>query len=422
MVSPFLPDAAKLRSVREAIPASGAGIYVNTAEAGPLPAETAAAMREIADHETRFGRGHAADLEDAAARRDEARAALAAVLAADVGSVALTRGSTDALAVALRGIEWSAGDRLVTVADAGPGIAAAAAGVVERRGVELVVADRRRHPADGTTTTAPLTELIVSATLDGDARLVVLPHVGVAGRRLPIAQLVAAIRSVRPDVPIVVDGRLAVGAVPVMVDELGVDAYAVGGDAWLLGPAATGGLWVAPSGRLHPDLAGPDALTPSGRTGMPIRERDARAFEPGELPTTSVVGLARSVGWLSMFVGLDWVLGRAPELAGRLVDRLAEIDAVELLTPAMAAERAAIVALRIRGWPAEEAVGELGRRIFAIAGVVASPDAGPPMIRLSTACFNEPSELDRLADAIGLLAAHTPDTLPRPTALTIVHG
>jgi selenocysteine lyase/cysteine desulfurase len=123
-----------------------------------------------------------------------------------------------------------------------------------------------------------------------------------------------------------------------------------------------------------------------------------------------------------MFVGLEWVLGRGPDLASRLVDRLATIDGVELLTPTAAAERGAIVALRIRGWPADEAVAELGRRVFAIAGVVPSLDPGPAVIRLSTACFNEPSELDRLADAIGLLAAHTPDTLPRPTALTIVHG
>ena len=46
VVVPFLPDPEKLAAVREAIPALGAGIYLNTGSVGPLPAETAAAMAE----------------------------------------------------------------------------------------------------------------------------------------------------------------------------------------------------------------------------------------------------------------------------------------------------------------------------------------------------------------------------------------
>jgi selenocysteine lyase/cysteine desulfurase len=375
VVSPFLPDEAKLRSVREAIPAVSAGIYVNIAEAGPLPAETAAAMAEIADHELRFGRGHLADIEDAEGRRDEARAALAAVLAADVGSVALTRGSRDALQIALESIPWNAGDELVTVPDAGRDLEAAGR-LLASRGVRVV----------------PVAAGVVASAVAGErVRAVALPHVDAIGRRLPIERLARAVKAARPDVGLIVDGRLAVGSVPVVVDELGVDAYAVAGDAWLLGPAGTGGLWVA----------GAD---------------DAVGLERGDVPVRSAVGLARSIGWLSMFVGLDWVLGRPAALATRLLDRLARIDGLRLLTPGDAAERAAIVAFELPRWPAEEAVAELGRRVFAIAGVLPGRDA----VRLSVACFNEPSELDRLAEAISVLAAHTPESLPRRTALTIV--
>ena len=38
VVSPFMPDEEKLAAVREGLPATGAGIYLNTGTAGPIPA------------------------------------------------------------------------------------------------------------------------------------------------------------------------------------------------------------------------------------------------------------------------------------------------------------------------------------------------------------------------------------------------
>jgi hypothetical protein len=49
VVSPFLPDDALLSAVREALPATGAGIYLNTGTSGPLPRETARAMTDLAE-------------------------------------------------------------------------------------------------------------------------------------------------------------------------------------------------------------------------------------------------------------------------------------------------------------------------------------------------------------------------------------
>ena len=55
--SPSMPDPEKLAAVRTAIPALAAGIYLNTGSVGPLPAETAAAMADIAAYERDVGRG-----------------------------------------------------------------------------------------------------------------------------------------------------------------------------------------------------------------------------------------------------------------------------------------------------------------------------------------------------------------------------
>ncbi len=412
MVSPFLPDEAKRRAVRDAIPAANAGIYVNTAAAGPLPAETAAAMAEIADHELRFGRAHLADLEDAEARRDEARAAVAAVVAGDVGSIALTRGPDEAASIAVRGVDWERGQRLVTVDGAGTQLEAGIRGLERRRGVLVT----RLRVADD------LDRLAADAVRDPAVRMVALPHVDAIGRVLPLADLAASLRQVRPDVSIVADGTYAVGSFPVVADRLGVDAYVIATDRWLLGPPGTGALWLADplGGRLAPELTGPHA----GASGTSRTPRAAGAgatgaatFEPGTLPVASAVGVARSCGWLSMYVGLDWLLSRPTALARELRDRLSTISGVTLLTPAGSAS--AVLALRIVGWEPDEAVAELGRRVFAIAGVTAEPPDGTA-IRFSLAAFNDEAELERLAAAVELLAAHTPETLPRRTALTIL--
>jgi cysteine desulfurase/selenocysteine lyase len=395
VVSPFLPDPDKLRAVREALPAVAAQVYLDTATAGPLPSETAAAMAEIADHEVRFGRIHPAGREDAAERRDEARAALAAVVSADVGSIALTRGSGEALAVAARAIDWAAGDVFLTVDDAGAGLEHAAS-LAAGRGARV---RRLPDPFDA----GALAEVVAAESV----RLVALPHVDAVGRVLPLVEACRSVRSAREDVPIVADGRLAVGAIPAVPGELGVDAYAIGGDAWLLGPEATGGLWLAdPAGRLRPEAAGAvDA---------------AAAFEPGVLPARDAVGLARSAGWLAMYVGLDWVLARPASLAADLRRRLARIPSIEIATPAGAA--GPIVAFAVPGWTAEEVVEELGRRVFAVVGTVRSglDGHGRSLLRASLGCFNEPSELDRFAETIELIASHTPESLPRRAPLTLL--
>jgi L-cysteine/cystine lyase len=124
--------------------------------------------------------------------------------------------------------------------------------------------------------------------------------------------------------------------------------------------------------------------------------------------------MARSIGWLSMFVGLDWIYERGAAMARLAADRLAAIAGVELLTPR---ERmATLVTFRIAGWTAQAALDELGARVFAIARTVPLVDA----IRISVGFFNSEAEIDRLAAAVALLAAHTPETLPPRRRLTIL--
>jgi L-cysteine/cystine lyase len=404
-----MPDAEKLAAVRDALPALGAGIYLNTGLAGPLPAETAAAMDELASWQVRTGRAHQDAYPALVDRMAEARAGIAAILAADVDSIALTRATTEGMNIAAWSIDWRPGDRIVTTNQEHAGCLGPLIAVRDRFGLELDIVDIGDGGDDGRTLAA------IAAAIRPATRLVALSHVlWTTGARLPIARIAALAHE--HGAIVAIDGAQAVGAIPLRVDEIGADFYALSGQKWLLGPEGTGALWVAPNALegARPSHAGWFGFERVGLDGDVTWQPDARRFETSGFHPPSVAGFARSCGWLSMYVGLAWIHDRGMSLARAAADRLASIPGVLLLTPR---ERmATMVTFRIRGWPAETALDELGARVFAIARSIPTIDA----IRISVGFFNTEAEVERFAGAVELLAAHTPDSLPPRSRLTIL--
>ncbi len=126
------------------------------------------------------------------------------------------------------------------------------------------------------------------------------------------------------------------------------------------------------------------------------------------------MGVARSAGWLSMYVGLPWAHERAARLASAAAERLAATAGVTLLTPR---ERmATLVSFQVAGWVAADVVEVLGRRAHAIVRSIPGLDA----VRLSVGFFNSDEELGRVLDAVEEIAAHTPGTLPARPAIEFI--
>jgi selenocysteine lyase/cysteine desulfurase len=126
--------------------------------------------------------------------------------------------------------------------------------------------------------------------------------------------------------------------------------------------------------------------------------------------------MARSIGWLTMFVGLDLVYERGAAMARYAAERLAAIEGVDALTPVD--RMSTIVAFRIAGWPPQAALDELSARVFAVARTIKPLDA----LRICPGFFTSEEELDRFADCVELLAGHTPETIPPRRTLTILSG
>ena len=409
MVGPFTPDAEKLATVRAALPALAAGIYLNTGSVGPLPAETAAAMADMEARERDVGRAHPDDFDDFLQRMAEARAGVAAVLGTDVASVALTHATTDGMNAATLLPDWRAGGRAVTTAHEHAGGLGALVALRDRMGVELTFVDAGDDGDDHRTLAA------FESAITPDTRLVSISHVlWTTGAVMPVARIAALAHA--QGALVVVDGAQAAGAIPARFDELGADLYAVSAQKWLLGPEGMGALVIDPSriASLVPALGGAFSFERIDGRGDAAWWPDARRFDVSGFHRPSVVGMARSIGWLSMYVGLDYIHRRGTATAAAAASRLAGIPGVTVLTPSHA--MATLVTFRIAGWSAQAALDELGSRVYAIARTIDALDA----LRISVGFFTSDDEIERFAEAVALLAAHTPDTLPPRRVLTIL--
>lgn len=371
-MDPFLPDDRKVAAIRTLLPATGAGIFLDVASAGPLPAETATALREADDWELRVGRGGPDHPADAELRRQEAAGVVAAILGCSPDRVLTTMGA-----------------RAATIAVLGA-LTPATRALAIAPGVEPVIAAAAR-------TTAAARGWLVADATDAPGGVTLVPKVR-ADDGMPVDIAEAAARIHGSGGLVVADLTMAAGATDLgPLPGLGIDAAILATDRWLLGPDGTAAAWLSPG------------------LGAMAMDRAAALSDP--LPRRAALGLGRSLGWLLMYVGLPWAVAQTGAAAAHLRARLATIDGVTLL--GLPGEPAALSAFAIDGWEADAAADELGKRIFAITG------RAPGWIRASVGAWSTIDELDRFAGAVAELAAHTPETLPRRPALTILgqgHG
>ncbi len=310
-------DADRVRLLRRTLTATGAGIYLATHVAGPLPAETMAAAHESDELELRLGRVGPDRVDDLELREREARAAAAAAIYAEFDRVVLAHGAADAArSVALE-------------------VLASRAGVPSRvlliEGLAEPVARAVRQAAR-----AACAPVDVSAEapriLPGDLALVVMAHIDDVGRLADPRPLAATAK--RAGARLLVDASLSVGALPERVSELAADAVVADVHRWLLGPEGMALTW------LSPDLG----------DEMPDRLRAACGLVR---PCPAPVG--RSERRLAVDVRRR-ALGDGPDRAAcakHLRAGLAAIDAGVRgrVEPGRCAMRP-LLAFRIRGWEA----------------------------------------------------------------------
>ena len=387
--------AAKLDAIRDELPAVRRGAFLNTGSFGPQPrrAHVTLAASDAADVEQ--GRmGHKV-FERMLESRALTRSAFAALVGCDPADLALTHCTTEGINVAVMGLDWQPGDRLITAKAEHPAELNPAAVLKQRRGVEVVTTDIGLPGVD------PVAAL-VAALDEGGARAVLLSHVcWTTGLVMPVRELAGAAHAA--GAVLIIDSAQGVGEVPVSVNALDVDAYACSGQKWLCGPSGTGALYIRPDRR--EDFRLTFAGYGAGKAARDLSTFEvtphAGRFEAITLHGPSLDALRVGLEWLQGDeVGLQWAHDRIAALGRRCHDALSGLPGVTPLAPADGI--AGLVSFTVAGMEPEQVTVALEDKGFFIRHVE-FPEAN----RISTGFYNTEDEIDAVAQAIGELARAT---------------
>ena len=355
-----------LVAVRRGLPVLERRAYLNAGTFGPVPRASVEAMQEVELRELEEGRSSRAYFERVMADRDELRGRLAALVGAPPECVALTSSTTEGCNVVLAGLGIRPGDEVVTTDSEHPGLF----GGLVVSGATIRQAAIRDLPA---------AEVLAAleAELSPRTKLIAVSHVSwLTGAVLPIRELCGR------GVPVLVDGAQAVGTIPVDVAELACDFYTVSGQKWLLGPAATGCLYVRSDRLEDVRVTAPSYL--GWQHPEYVLVEDARRYESTFTPAASVSGLLASLDFAEA-AGAER-FARARAAAHRCRELLAERGAEVVTEPG----QATLVSFRAADPP------KLVERLAA-DGVIVRDLPGTGLVRASCGFWTSEEDLERLA-------------------------
>ena len=364
------------QELRRQTPGFEKTVYLNTGASGPSPRRVVEAATDfLAHHEYEAPREEGMYV--AADRAyGEAREAVAGLLSAREGSIALTQSTTDAINRIASAIDWEPGDVVVrTDLEHSAGILPWQR-LAELHDLEIRVLETQNGRIDP--------EAYADAV--ADARLICFSAVTwTHGTRLPVRDLIDIAHE--SGARVLVDAVQMPGQTPVDVTDWEADAVAAAGHKWLLGCWGAGFLYVSE--------AFLDELEPRSVGYRSVAEPDADAYEfyPGarrlEIGTTSpvpYVALCEAIETMDA-IGYETIESRIAELTGRLKEGL---DAEQLLSPTE--YETGLVAFSV-----DEPAATVERLTNEGIQVRTLPTGA---VRASVHAINTPEDIDALLDAL----------------------
>lgn len=369
--------------VRALFPVTERAVYLNHAAVSPPPIGTILAIEsQLKDvHEN-----GSANFRSWLAVKERARALLSNLLGARPEQVAFVRNTSDALSTVANGLNWRAGDNIVTFRHEFPSNIYPWLRIRDVFGVEVRMCDER----DGRIEFTELESLI-----DRNTRIVAVSHVQYAsGFRSDLERLGQLAR--QRDALFVVDVIQALGVVPTNVEAEYIDVAAGAGHKWLLTPEGVGYLYLSDRARerIQPTLVGWVSV-PNPDDYLNFDQgwnRGTLAWETGTAPTSLIHGFNASLELLSG-LGIEKIANYLEELTDYLCERLRD-KPYQIVSSRAPGEKSQIVCVRHQAGLSAMALyaGLMQRKI------VTAPRND--RLRISPHVYNTSQEIDELVNEL----------------------
>lgn len=372
--------------------------FDHAASSWPKPETVSQAMLEaVAEYGANPGRGGHQLANQASQVIRQTRQLLADLFQIeDPKNMLLCPSATHALNQAIKGFKWKKGDKVVSTSYEHNAVRRPLEYIKKEYGVEIkyIQVDHNGQ--------VDLAEL--DALIDEDTKLLALTHVSnLTGAILPLEEIgrMAQLKNV----PLLVDASQSAGFIPIDVQKMGISMLAFAGHKGLYGPQGTGGLYVASEIDLEPLLHGGTG-SQSEAKDQPL-ERPAR-YESGTLNTPGIAGLGAGVKFL-LEQGIERVYRKKQELVDYAIEKMNELDGVELYGPDRGVKRAPVLAFNVSGIDGQELAHLLDQhyQIATRAGLHCAPLAHESIktvdrgaVRVSFGYSNTIEEIDRMIQAL----------------------
>ena len=387
-----------VQKLRDEIPVLRNLTYMNTGWSGPPPRAAVEAMQARIALEAEQGPTTPGVYESGREIQEEARRAAARLLGADVDETLVTRNTTEGLNIVLSGLDWRAGDEILTCNLEHGSVLAPSYHVAHRYGANMRVLDIDPHDSH---------DAIVSkfgSALTDHTRLIFVSHIEYStGLRMPAADLCRVAHD--HGAQIMLDGAQTGGHIALNVHRDGFDYYSIPGQKWVLGYEGVGALYIRREliDGVHPAHTGGRAVTQLGEPGEPDSYRINSSIMEKFLGGSGSAVLQAAFVEAAKFiegVGVAEIEARNVSLATRFKAQLAEISAVNVLSPMNDAQSAGLVSFAVAGQSADDVVG----RVWQDHRIVVRQVHYPESIRASLHFFNTEEEVDTLTRAVAELA------------------
>lgn len=396
---------SNINQIREAMPATGDTVFLNTGTTGPLSTIAAEALQAGNSRELAQGRANLVEYKRLKETMDQLRGAIARLGRATAADIALTHHTTEGMNIAAHGLNWQPGDEIVTTDLEHPGGLLPLYVLRQRYGINIRLVELPPGSSSGEIV-ARLEQAITPRT-----RLLVFSHVAWnTGERLPLTEIVGM--GHHHHVLSLVDGAQSAGAIPLDLPGSGVDFYALPGQKWLCGPEGIGALYVRPDrlSLLAPTFAGYLTMGTTGSydlTGHFMPAADASRYEVGTVYRPGIRAMLAHLTWLEQEIGWDWIYSRIAHLFEYARQSLTDLAGVEVITPP--GFQAGLVTFALTGYDPARVMLKLAEEDIILRYI-----QQPYALRVSTGFYNTEADIDRLIEALQAIQAADPDSLPRP--------